>query len=112
MGLRHGLIRALVLILWDCSLFCLFVVMTSSSHTFCSWNGKAIVAITALYPPTTPSKFEVSGFQSSQQNSELCTEWYISELILGAREIPCANWPWLGLSRSITLIRKWVTLIG
>lgn len=31
MGFKHGLIRALAVVLWDCSCFCLFVVMTSFS---------------------------------------------------------------------------------
>lgn len=108
MGFRHGLIRALVV--WDCYWICLFVILTL--HAFCSWNGKARAVVITLYSPTAPSKFEVSGFHSPQQNSELSTEWCIFEPTRGAREIPCADWPWFGLSKSITLIREWVTLMG
>lgn len=89
-----------------------FLVYWLYLQAFCSQNGKARAAIVALYPPTTPSKFKESGFQSPQQNSELCIDWCICEPIPGAGEIPGAYWPWLGLSKPMALIREWVTLIG
>lgn len=105
MGFRHGLIRALVL--WDSSWFCLFVVLSSSSCVlFLEWQSESS-SYFYIYLPYHLS-FKVSGFQSAWQNSELCTDWCISKPVVGAEEIPCADWPWLGLSKS----RKGVTLMS
>lgn len=66
-------------------------------------------SITTLYLSTAPSKFKLSGFQSPWQNSELCTGLCISKPVVGAKEIPSADWLWLGLSKSrgcVTLVHK------
>ena len=104
--IRHSLTRALALVLWDCSWFCLFGVMTSSSG---SQNGQVRAAIIALYLPITPSKFRV--WVSESPAKFWASHWLVDAFVnqsLG----PGADWLRPGLSPLITLIREWITLIG
>lgn len=63
---RHGLIRALALVLWDCSWFCLFVVLILYQLAFTLKMAKWERPVIAFYLPNTPSKLRESGCQSSQ----------------------------------------------
>lgn len=104
--IRHGLTRALALVLWDCSSFCLFGVMTSSSG---SQNGQVRAAIIALYLPITPSKFRVWVSESPAKFWAL--HWLVDAFVnqsLG----PGADWLRPGLSPVISLIRESIMLIA